>query len=182
MIAMNNKNILVLILAVLFCSCSELKLKDYDETFKDRGQPPVIVDYYAPDLIRPGTTWKIYLKAEDEDGDMLYVATVLFQEGFGYYATDYTRLEGKDRKEFAGYISMRTPPDVGLTSDKFTMEIIVRDSRGKRSNAIQLPLAFGYAKPAEVPAGWQGAGQHRLGVLVTKIQSVERMTEGSGSR
>jgi len=181
-IAMNKRIILVLVLTVLISSCSKLKIKDYDQTFKDKGQPPVIVDYYAPDLIRPGTTWKIYLRAEDKDGDMVYVATVLYQEGFGYYATDYTRLEGKDRKGFAGYISLRTPSDVGLTTDQFTMEIMVRDNQGKRSDTIQLPLVFGYVKPAEIPAEWQDAAQHHLGVLVTRIQSVERMTEGSGSR
>jgi hypothetical protein len=182
MIAMNKKKILFVALAVLICSCSKLEVKDYDQTFKDRGQPPVIVDYYAPDLIRPGTTWKIYLRAEDKDGDMVYVATMLYQEGFGYYATDYTRLEGKDRKGFAGYVSLKTFSDADLTSDQFTMEIMVRDNQGKRSNTVQLPLAFGYVNPAEIPMEWQDAAKHRLGVLVTRIQSVERMTEGAGSR
>lgn len=179
---MNKKIILVLVLAVLICSCSKLKVKKYDKVFKDRGQPPIIVDYYAPDLINPGTAWKMYLRAEDKDGDMVQVDTVLYQEGFGYYATDFTRLEGKDRKGFAGYISLRTPSDAGLTVDRFTMEITVRDNEGKRSDTVQLPLAFGFVTPAEIPAEWQDAAQHRLGVLVIRIQSVESMIEDSGSR
>ena len=179
---MNKKNILFGVLAVLICSCSKLEVKGYDQTFQDRGQPPVIVDYYAPDLVRPGTSWKIYLRAEDKDGDMVDVATMLYQEGFGYYATDYTRLEGKGRKKFAGYVLLKTPSEADLTSDQFTMEIMVRDSLGKRSDTVKLPLAFGYVNPAEIPTEWQDAAKHRLGVLVTRIQSVERMTEGSGSR
>ena len=179
---MNKRNILFWVLTALICSCSKLELKDYDQTFKERGQPPVIVDYYAPDRIRPGTAWKIYLRAEDKDGDMVDVATMLYQEGFGYYATDYTRLEGKERKGFAGYILLKTPSDVDLTSDQFTMGIMVRDNQGKRSDIVQLPLAFGYVKPAEIPTKWQDVAKHRLGVLVTRIQSVEGLIEGSGSR
>lgn len=179
---MNKKNIFFVILAVLICSCSELKVKDYDQAFKARGHPPVIVDYYAPELISPGSTWKIYLRAEDEDGDMLYVATILYQAGFGYYATDYTRLEGKNRKGFAGYISLRTPADAHLTLDQFTMEVVVRDNQREQSNKVKLPLAFGLVKSVETPAKWQDAADHRLGVLVTRIQSMTRMTEISGSR
>ena len=179
---MNSKNISALVLIVMVCSCSALKIKDYDQAFKNRGHPPVIVDYYAPAHITPGSNWKIYLRAEDEDGDMLYIATMLFQAGFGYYATDYIRLEGKNRKGFAGYISLKTPADVHLSFDQFTMEIMVRDSQGKQSNKVHLPLAFGSVKAAEIPAEWQDIADHQLGVLVTRIQSTAGMAEVTGSR
>lgn len=181
-IIMNRKITHALVLTLLFWGCSELKIKDYDQVFKDNGRPPVIVDCYAPALIRPGSTWRIYLRAEDEDGDMLYIATILYQEGFGYYATDYTRLKGKDKKGFEGYISLKTPADVHLSFDQFTMEIMVRDNQGKRSNKVQLPLAFGSVETAAVPAEWQDVADHRLGVLVTRIQSTTSMAEIAGSR
>jgi hypothetical protein len=105
----------------------------------------------------------------------------LFQTGFGYYATDYTSLKGKDRKKCLGYISLETPSDLRLTADKFTMEILVRDSQNNQSETIKLPLTFAYLTEPEIPSGWQTAANNCLGRLVTKIQSTASMTEGSGS-
>ena len=175
-----NKNVLrALMLGVLIFACSDLQIQDYDQVFKEKGQPPMIIRYYAPEAIRPGTAWKIYLQAEDKDGDMVYVATMLYQAGFGYYATDYTSLRGEDRKKCVGYISLRTPSDATLTADKFTMEILVRDSQNNQSETIQLPLTFAYLTQPEIPSEWQAAANHRLGVLVSKIQSTASMPEGS---
>ena len=177
-----NKDVHVaLILGLLIFACSDLQIHDYDQVFTEKGQPPKIIAYYASEAIRPGTAWKIYLQAEDKDGDMVDVATMLFQAGFGYYATDYTSLKGKDRKKLLGYISLKTPSDLRLTADKFTMEILVRDSQNNQSKTIKLPLTFAYLTEPEIPSDWQAAANHCLGTLVTRIKSTASMTEGSGS-
>jgi hypothetical protein len=167
----------VLVLTFLAGSCSSLQIQDYDEVFEKQGQPPVLLDYYAAAVIRPGTTWKIYLEAKDKGGDMVDIATMLFQTGFGYYATDYTRLTGKERKEFAGYVALRTPPEVSLTQDTFTMEVLVRDRQGNSSETIKLPLTFNQMERENIPDKWQAAAKNRLGVLVTEIQSTQQITE-----
>lgn len=167
----------VLVLTFLVGSCSSLRIQDYDEVFEKQGQPPVLLDYYAAAVIRPGTTWKIYLEAKDKGGDMVDIATMLFQTGFGYYATDYTRLTGKERKEFAGYVALRTPPEVSLTQDTFTMEVLVRDRQGNSSETIKLPLTFNQMERENIPDKWQAAAKNRLGVLVTEIQSTQQITE-----
>jgi hypothetical protein len=167
----------VLVLTFLVGSCSSLQIQDYDEVFEKQGQPPVLLDYYAAAVIRPGTTWKIYLEAKDKGGDMVDIATMLFQTGFGYYATDYTRLTGKERKEFAGYVALRTPPEVSLTQDTFTMEVLVRDRQGNSSETIKLPLTFNQMERENIPDKWQAAAKNRLGVLVTEIQSTQQITE-----
>ncbi|MCG6946564.1 MAG: hypothetical protein LJE87_14625 [Deltaproteobacteria bacterium] len=167
----------VLVLTFLVGSCSSLQIQDYDEVFETQGQPPVLIDYYAAAVIRPGTTWKIYLKAKDKGGDMVDIATMLFQRGFGYYATDYTRLTGKERKEFAGYVALRTPPEVSLTQDTFTMEVLVRDRQGNSSETIKLPLTFNQMERENIPDKWQDAAKNRLGVLVTEVQSTQQITE-----
>jgi hypothetical protein len=102
---------------------------------------------------------------------------MLFQTGFGYYATDYTRLTGKERKEFAGYVALRTPPEVSLTQDTFTMEVLVRDRQGNSSETIKLPLTFNQMERENIPDKWQAAAKNRLGVLVTEIQSTQQITE-----
>jgi hypothetical protein len=167
----------VLVLTFLVGSCSSLQIQDYDEVFEKQGQPPVLLDYYAAAVIRPGTTWKIYLEAKDKGGDMVDITTMLFQTGFGYYATDYTRLTGKERKEFAGYVALRTPPEVSLTQDTFTMEVLVRDRQGNSSETIKLPLTFNQMERENIPDKWQAAAKNRLGVLVTEIQSTQQITE-----
>jgi hypothetical protein len=167
----------VLVLTFLVGSCSSLQIQDYDEVFEEQGQPPVLIDYYAAAVIRPGTTWKIYLEAKDKGGDMVDIATMLFQTGFGYYATDYTRLTGKERKEFAGYVALKTPPEVSLTQDTFTMEVLVRDRQGNSSATIKLPLTFSQMERENIPDKWQAAAKNRLGVLVTEVQSTQQITE-----
>ena len=165
------------VLTFLMCSCSGLQMQNYDKVFEDKGQPPVLIDHYAAAVIRPGTTWKIYLEAKDMDGDMAYIATMLYQTGFGYYATDYTRLTGKERKEFAGYVALRTPPKASLTQDKFTMEVLVRDRQRNSSEIIKLPLTFSQVERENIPDKWQAVGKNRLGVVVTDIQNRQQITE-----
>jgi len=179
---MKKSALIALVLGVLLFSCSPLGIEDYDQVFKEKGHPPNIVDYYAPEVIRPRATWKIYLQAEDKDGDMAYVATMLYQAGFGYYARDFTRLEGKDRKKCAGYISLNTPSDARLTADKFTMEILVRDSQNNQSETIQLPLTFADLTEPEIPPERWDAVNHHLGTLVTRIQTTASTAEASGSQ
>ena len=178
---MSKRVLVTSMLGVVLFACSGLGIEDYNEVFKEKGHPPVILGYYAPEAIRPGITWKIYLRAEDNDGDMAYVATTLYQADFGYYATDYTRLKGNDKKKCLGYIALKTPSDTKLTLDKFTMQIVVVDSQNYQSKAIQLPLTFTSLTQPEIPAEWQAAENHPLGELVTKIQSTASLAESSGS-
>jgi len=81
---------------------------------QDRGSAPVIVDYYAAKVIRPGDTWQIFLRAVDPYGDMSDIAVVLWQARVGTYPTEVTRLKGDDRKEFSGYLFLSTPNDSNL--------------------------------------------------------------------
>lgn len=166
-----------LLLTFLVGSCSGLQVQDYDKVFQEQGQPPVLIDHYAAAVIRPGTTWKIYLEAKDKDGDMVYIATMLYQTGFGYYATDYTRLTGKERKKFAGYIALRTPPEVSLIQDKFTMEVLVRDRQRNSSEVIKLPLTFNQVEREHIPDKWQAVAKNRLGVVVTGVRSMQQIKE-----
>jgi hypothetical protein len=175
--AMKMRIYFTLVLTLLVGSCSGLQVQDYKKVFEEQGQPPVLIDYYAPAVIRPGTTWKIYLEAKDTDGDMVYMATMLYQTGFGYYATDYTRLTGKERKKFTGYVALRTPSEASLTQDKFTMEVLIRDRQRNSSEIIKLPLSFGQVEQEKIPDKWEAVAKNRLGVVVTGIQSMQQITE-----
>jgi len=75
---------------------------------KSEGKAPVIVNAYAVDNGQYGTIWKIYIEAEDPDGDMLRIASVVTQTGYGYYPTNWTYIKSADQKHFKGYLQWNT--------------------------------------------------------------------------
>jgi hypothetical protein len=125
-------------------------------------------------VIRPGDTWKIFLRAEDPNGDMNDIAAVLWQAGVGTYPTEVTPLKGDDRREFSGYLFLSTPNDSNLMSDQMELTILVRDSQENRSHPIKLPLRFNLGARQEVPETWAEADKHRLGALMINIETSQR--------
>lgn len=142
------------------------------------GQPPVILATFAPEVIRPGAVWRVYLKATDADGDMKDIVAVMRQTGFGYYSTDITRIKKGDAKEVAGYLFLNTPTDPTLISDRFTLTLLVRDRQGNKSEPVDLPLHFDYVPPEELPQSWQAVAENRLGGILIDIQSSFRYNLG----
>ena len=120
-----------------FCSLPDAQ---HARTWQRKAQmnkmnPPVILDSYAAKSIRPGASWRVYLKAQDADGDIKDIAAVLWQAGVGYYSTDVTVIKGADRKDFAGYLFLFTPADPTLLWDEFKLTLLVRDCQGNKSGA-----------------------------------------------
>jgi len=138
----------------------------------DKGQPPVIVDAYAAKAIRPGDTWMIFLRAEDPDGDMTSIAAVLWQAGVGYYPTEVNMLKPVEGKGISGYLYMMTPPSFHLNWDQFELTLIIRDSKGNRSQGVNFPFTFDMAAPQqEIPERWQEASKHLITPLMFRIES-----------
>jgi hypothetical protein len=144
----------------------------------DAGRPPVILATYAPEVIRPGSVWRVYLKATDPDGDMKEIVAVVWQTGFGYYPTDITRIKKDDAKEVAGYLFLNTPPEPTLLSDQFTLTLLVRDRQGNKSEPVEVHFHFDYVPPAKLPESWQPVAENRLGGILIKIQSSFRYNQG----
>jgi hypothetical protein len=141
------------------------------ETQVDNSDAPVIIDYYAAEVIRPGATWRVYLHAKDKNGDMRGIACVLVQRGHGTYPTSVTRLSERHREEVAGFLFLRTPADNNLRKDSFTLRVLVRDRQGNRSERLELPLRFGRGSDQETPEKWQEQGDVRLGAIKVTIRS-----------
>ena len=143
---------------------------------------PVIIDYYAAEVIRPGATWRVYLHAKDNDGDMMNIIARLSQTGHGITGTSSIRIEEKHSEEVAGYLSLRTPVDRRLTRDRFTLRILVDDSQGNRSEIVELPLRFGNVPPAEIPEKWEKIADRSLGFITITIKSSTQKKRRSGGR
>jgi hypothetical protein len=140
--------------------------------------PPVILATYAPEVIRPGNLWKVYLKATDADGDMKEIFAMMWQTGVGYYSTDITRIKKGDAKEVAGYLYLNTPPDPTLLSDRFTLTLLVRDREGNKSEPVEVHFHFDYVPPEKLPESWQAVADNQLGGILIKIQSSFRYNQG----
>jgi hypothetical protein len=167
---MLKNTVMVMALAGILFGCASSS-KQTTKPPKPTGQPPVIVDYYAEPVIRPGETWKFYLQAHDKDGDMKYIAALLFQAGVGYYPTSATYLGEEDRGEVSGYVFLVTPSNQDLASDRLELTIVVWDQQGNSSKAVKLQLAFGYESTENIPPKWLLADKNSLGSMRFNIRS-----------
>lgn len=131
---------------------------------------PVIIDYYAAEVIRPGSTWRVYLHAKDKNGDMRDISCALVQRGHGL-SNSVTRLSEEHREEVAGFLFLRTPNDNNLRKDSFTLRVLVRDQQGNRSERLELPLRFGRESEQKIPEKWKEKGDVRVGAIKVTIRS-----------
>src|SRR5512136_778702 len=65
---------------------------------------PVITHSFAVEKGYSGYTWKIYIEAEDPDGDMYKIASVVDHVGYGDYPTDWIILKPQYQHQLRGYI------------------------------------------------------------------------------
>ena len=176
---MRKKFLLVLVLTAAIAGCSTCK----GVKTPDQDEPPVILGSYAAEHIRPGANWRVYLKAQDADGDMDAIVVQIWQPGVGYYPTAFTYLEGGNRQGFDGYVFLKTPADGRFLRDQFRLETFVRDCGGNKSETVKLTLRFdniaGFgALPA--PEEWQEAANNELGVIQIQIRSSEEYNSDEG--
>ncbi len=140
------------------------------ETQEVNSNAPVIIDYYAAEVILPGDAWRVYLHAKDKDGDMRDISCALVQRGHGV-SNSVTRLSEEHREEVAGFLFLRTPVDNNLRRDSFTLRVLVRDKQGNRSERLELPLRFGRVSEQKTPEKWQEKGDVRLGAIKIQMRS-----------
>jgi hypothetical protein len=109
------------------------------------GKAPVITNSYAIEKGRYGNVLKIYIEADDPDNDMVRIATVVEQPGFGRYPTDWVFLKSPTRGHFAGYLRWDTSSaHTGFLSEwtSITIKVSVLDKTGRESNVVVFPFEF----------------------------------------
>lgn len=100
-------------------------------------QPPAITRTYAPDKGAYGQIWKIYIEAEDPDGDMFRIASELQQEGVRYrQSVDFISVKKRDQKYLKGYLSLDTyflrEPILGV-GPRLVLRVSIVDKAGNES-------------------------------------------------
>jgi hypothetical protein len=131
---------------------------------------PVITDSFAVEKGYYGYIWKIFIEAEDPDGDMLKIASVVDQPGWGHYPTDFIILKPQYRNHLKGYIQWNTfssgaPYLREWTS--ITLKVSILDKAGNESNVVVFPFTFqsGVKSQYELPAPFNQGELPRLGYI-----------------
>jgi hypothetical protein len=149
--------------------------------------PPIITHAFAVDKGYYGFIWRIYVEAEDSEGDMLKIASVVEQPGYGTYPTDWIYLKSAYRKRFKGYIqwntfSSKTAPIREWT--EINLKVSVFDKAGNVSNVVVFPFTFlsdaKSSSPYRLPAPFDEGNLPRLGYVHIDLFEPTQMGNGDG--
>jgi hypothetical protein len=147
---------------------------------------PAITHSFAQDTGSFGTLWKIYIEADDPDGDMWRIVSSVDQPGFKGYAPDIVFLRGGDRKHFKGYLRFNTFSNKtdGLPNGTvITLRVQVFDKAGNGSNEAVFPFEFTSGRTPVVPppAPFDDRSLPRLGSVMIDLIDPHRSGDGNGS-
>jgi hypothetical protein len=118
---------------------------------KNLSGVPVITHRFASEEIRPGDTWKVYIRAADPEGDMKKIICTVSQPGRGPYPVCYVRIPESQRREFSGFLYLNTAGAQGLAFTNLTLQVEVQDRAGNVSRPIAFPLTFNPRAEQENP-------------------------------
>jgi TolB-like protein len=138
----------------------------------DEPRRPVITHAFTVEKIKYGDVLKVYIEAEDPDGGMLRIATVVDQAGYGRYPISWVYVKPRDRKHFKGYLQWNTfSPKTSILSEgtPITLTVSVFAKSGNRSNAFTFPITFesGVKRLSsyQVPSPFDQKGVRKLGSI-----------------
>jgi len=130
-------------------------------TFVPNGGAQPLIPYLGGEQVRPGThapkithsfavekgyygyILKIYIEADDPDGDMTLIATEINRVGNGRYPTDWVVVKPQYQKHFKGYLQLNTF-DFRKPSEwtYITLKVSVIDKTRNVSNVVVFPFTF----------------------------------------
>lgn len=131
---------------------------------------PVITQSFASPSLRPGDTWRVYLKASDPDGDMKNLYATIFQYGMGPYPLSITRIKEGDSRDLSGYFYLNPGSDRGMMFKNLILTVHIQDKAGHFSAPAVFHLAFNGASVQQSPP--TGVFQEKvLGPIMVTLQS-----------
>jgi len=101
---------------------------------------PIVRFSYAPERIRQGEIWKIYLSVTDPDGRMQQVVCRVEQHGESYYKPSLIYLKKGMERQFTGHFAVYTHSSYEL--DDFVLVINILDHDGTVRKRVRFPLEF----------------------------------------
>jgi hypothetical protein len=133
---------------------------------------PVIAHAFAVEKGRYGYILKVYLEAEYPEGEMLRIASVVDQPGYGRYPTDWIYLKPEFQRGFKGYIQWNTFSSKAPRMKEWTqitLRVSAFDKAGNESNEVVIPFTFESGIKdqynTQPPAPFDQANLPRLGYI-----------------
>ena len=150
---------------------------------KSDKKGPVITNAYAIDKGRLGTSLKLYIEADDPNGDMLRIATVVDHVGFGRYPTDWTFVKPQNRNHLIGYLQWNTlSSSAGWIEEwtQITIQVSVFDKSGNESNVVVFPFTFETRSGSESkpPAPFDKGNIPKLGNVMIDLRGTTDAHDG----
>jgi hypothetical protein len=104
----------------------------------------MIKSSFAPKVVRYGDVLKIYIEAEDPEGDMQKIPIVANQAGYGRYPTDWVYLKSEYRSYLRGYLQWNTLNSNASLFEwtQVTLEVSILGQSGRESDRVVFPLQF----------------------------------------
>ncbi len=119
------------------------------------GTRPVITHAFInKERGKYGSILKIYLEAEDPQGFMFRIATVVDQVGYGHYPTDWIYLKPPYQHHLIGYLQWNTFSFHASWMPEWTqitIKVSILDTDGNESNIVVFPFDFVSEAVPETP-------------------------------
>jgi len=112
---------------------------------KADSKEPMITNSFAVEKGYYGNVWKIYIEAEDPDGDMYKIVPTVDQPGWGPYFPDTIIIKPQNKHHLKGYIQWNTFSKNAAHIRDFTpitLRVSIFDKAGHESNAVVFPFEF----------------------------------------
>ena len=156
---------------------------------KSETRGPIITHAFAVEKGKYGYVWKIYIEAEDPDGEMLSIASVVDQPAAGRYPTDWVYLKPQYGKHFKGYLQWNTFSTKAANLREWTyitLRVSVVDKAGNASNEVVFPFSFESGVEDQykyiLPAPFDEGNLQRLGYIgINLFDPTLRKGRGGGS-
>ena len=182
---MSKKTNFLLALCILVSGCASFTRCEKIST-SGKGQPPVILDSYAPSQIRPGETWRVYLRAKDPDGDMKQMIQVIMRGGSGPFKSTFAPLRAEHSAEMDGFFFLRTPSPAQADYSRLgfmglTLRITILDCQGNKSEQVEFPLHFTLKAAHDLPPEWEDVADRSLGAIMFDLGDMLNRNRGGGN-
>ena len=107
-------------------------------------KPPIIINTFAVERAYYGYNWKIYIEAEDPDGDMSRISIIADEPGHGRLQPDWLIIKPQHRKHLKGYLQWNTWSFSGGLPEwtQVTLKVSIFDKAGNESNVAVFPFTF----------------------------------------
>lgn len=141
-----------------------------------QGSPPSIKHSSASRKVSSGDYWKIYLEANDPDGDMKYVIYAIDQVGFGMYSPGSTWIKKQCRKDMRGYLRVffdaRRRFGSGVPEwTQLNFTVYIKDEGGNASNKVVFPLVFSQGTKQGPPPPFDSGRLEIVGTITVRLNT-----------